>query len=310
MNVMVGKMDDNPAKPMLLHVDFQTVTNSKTTQLTILHACKLLWPDTNIYSKLVLLVSDQAAYMLNAGKELKGMKLIFPRLSHITCIAHAINLVCGSIRKEFFLVNKLFSDLKSWFSHSNKRKRDFKKRTRLAPPPFPIEVRWGSWIKCAIYHRSHLKAIQDHFDSITEPKDSKVLYRIKKILSGQKICNDVIRLTDRYQRIPSIIEKLEKEKLTKDDQLDLLNQVKIMIDKTSHRHILERSLSKNPDLISFTSEDNSFDDRVKRTYAPLTSCSVERSFSVYRSVLRENRTNFTSNNLRSTMLVKCNNFIS
>lgn len=48
MNVMVGKLDDSPTKPMLLHVDFQTVTNSKTIQLAILHACKLLWPDTNI----------------------------------------------------------------------------------------------------------------------------------------------------------------------------------------------------------------------------------------------------------------------
>lgn len=183
-------------------------------------------------------------------------------------------------------------------------KGDFKKRIRLALPHFPIEVQWGSWIKCAIYHRSHLQAIQYYFDTITEPKDSKVLFRIKKIISGQRICNDVFRLTDNYQRIPSVIEKFE-EISKKDDQLDL-SQVQIMIDKTYHRRIFERSLSKNHDLISFLPYDNSFHDRVKRTYASPTSCSMERSFSVHRSVLTENSANFTSNNVRNIMLVQCN----
>lgn len=119
MNVIVGKLENAPSKAMLLYVDNHKVTNNITIQQTILDACQRLWPGTNRGYKLVLLLSDQASYMVKAAEELKKSKVRFPRLSHVTCIVYAISLVCQSITKEFFLVSKLFGYEKKWFSKSN-----------------------------------------------------------------------------------------------------------------------------------------------------------------------------------------------
>ena len=40
-------------------------------------------------------------------------------------------------------------------------------------------------------------------------------------------------------------------------------------------------------------------------FAPLTSCDVERSFSVYNSILTEDRTNFTPENLEMYLICNC-----
>ena len=212
VNIIVGKLDDNVSKPMLLHVDFQTVTNNQTIQTAILDACQILWPTTNRYPNLVLMLSDQAAYMVLAGKELKLMKAIFPNLSHVTCIVHAISLVCNSIMKEFYLVNKLFTLEQRWFQNANKRKRDFKRITKLKLIPTPIQIRWGTWINCANFHRANLTKIHEYFKSC-EQSNSKTLYQLKLILGGEKIGNDIIRLTDKYSEIPNLITKLEAESL-------------------------------------------------------------------------------------------------
>lgn len=40
-------------------------------------------------------------------------------------------------------------------------------------------------------------------------------------------------------------------------------------------------------------------------YAPMTSCDVERSFSIYKNILRDNRTSFTPENLEKYMICNC-----
>jgi hypothetical protein len=41
-------------------------------------------------------------------------------------------------------------------------------------------------------------------------------------------------------------------------------------------------------------------------YAPIQSCDVERSFSMYKNVLADNRTNFTPENLEMYLICHCN----
>ena len=40
-------------------------------------------------------------------------------------------------------------------------------------------------------------------------------------------------------------------------------------------------------------------------YAPMTSCDVERSFSVYKNILTDRRTNFTEYNLEMYIVCNC-----
>ena len=41
-------------------------------------------------------------------------------------------------------------------------------------------------------------------------------------------------------------------------------------------------------------------------YAPVTSCDVERSFSQFKSILRDNRISFTKENLTKYVVTQCN----
>ena len=41
-------------------------------------------------------------------------------------------------------------------------------------------------------------------------------------------------------------------------------------------------------------------------YAPNTSCDVERSFSVYKSMLTDNRKTFEFENFRKSFAIRCN----
>lgn len=40
-------------------------------------------------------------------------------------------------------------------------------------------------------------------------------------------------------------------------------------------------------------------------FAPITSCDVERSFSVYKNILTDKRRNLTENNLEMLLVVNC-----
>lgn len=80
-NIMVGPLDGTKCKAMLINVCFNDDNNNRTVQQAILEACHILWPDKNVYDDLVLIVSDQARYMLLAISQIKQNSLVFPSSS-------------------------------------------------------------------------------------------------------------------------------------------------------------------------------------------------------------------------------------
>lgn len=84
---------------MLLDTVFLEKNDNTAIHRVVLNACKVLWPMQKIYDKLELILSDQAQYMVKAIRELKGQFLMFPNLSHISCLAHASNLVAKKIEE-------------------------------------------------------------------------------------------------------------------------------------------------------------------------------------------------------------------
>jgi hypothetical protein len=53
-------------------------------------------------------------------------------------------------------------------------------------------------------------------------------------------------------------------------------------------------------------EDNSSRDIPYLNYAPITSIDVERSFSVYKTLLSNNRRSFKFENIRKHIIIQCN----
>lgn len=85
MNVLVGKIDGSPSKPVLLSTIFLEKTNNTTVQQAVNQACVTLYGSDIPYEKVWFLISVQAPYMMKAGRRLKEM---FPNLKHVSCLIH------------------------------------------------------------------------------------------------------------------------------------------------------------------------------------------------------------------------------
>ncbi len=82
-----------------------------------------------------------------------GLKSFYPKMLHITCMAHNLHSVCESIRTQFKDIDNLIANVKNIYKKSPYRVNQFKQMTpRLSLPPKPIIIRWATWIEAAIYY--------------------------------------------------------------------------------------------------------------------------------------------------------------
>lgn len=84
----------------------------------------------------------------------------------------------------------------------------------------------------------------------------------------------------------AIQQKLEQVKSKNTDFTKMIDIVKVLTGG-------EADLEMAPNLISAFK------------FAPMTSCDVERSFSIYKNILADNRTNFTPENLEMYLICNC-----
>jgi hypothetical protein len=76
--------------------------------------------DKNIKQDNVLLfITDSAPNMKKAYKN--GLKGFYPKMLHITCMAHGLHHVCGSIRTQFKDIDNLIANVKNIYKKSSYR---------------------------------------------------------------------------------------------------------------------------------------------------------------------------------------------
>ncbi len=115
INVLVGALNGNQSKPMLISTTFVDQTNNKTAFLCLMDTLKMIWPKNTLYDRVWLVVSDQASYML---KSMNGLKEFFPNLHHMTCIVHALHRVCLKISEDSTETNSLIALFKKIMTKS------------------------------------------------------------------------------------------------------------------------------------------------------------------------------------------------
>jgi hypothetical protein len=182
---MVGVLDGNPKKSMLVISKFVTVADHTTVMQCVNDACMLLWPNGIQYNKLLLIVSDQAKYMLKAMERLKNY---FPKLNHVSCLANALSLTCESIRGNCDNVNNFITLMKFALKNSPKRIQKFKDICNKMPPT-PIITRWGSWISTAVFRLDNFDAVKiftkDHLKS-----NAKSIAKLIFLINSEELQNE------------------------------------------------------------------------------------------------------------------------
>lgn len=302
LNILVGKIDGTFSKARLLCSIFLEKTNNTTVQQGVIKACGLLYGSEIPFEKVWFLISDQARYMLLAGK---GLKSTFPNIRHITCLIHALNRVCEFIKGENDLVNKLIAAMKAALSKSHTRRQLYSEICGIPFPPDVIEIRWNTWLEAAFYYATHFSKIELFIHALEN--DSKAVENLKKCMEESEELQEKLFDIHKYKFLTQAIIRLQKTGLTVPEQLLILSSVENKL-RGAVLLKLKSSLSKNPDVDFF--EKLPVDQKIICNYVPMTSADVERSFSIYRYILSERRHRLTESNLSMLNVIQFNNFIS
>ena len=114
---------------------------NKLEERFITESLKLLGGDFS--SNVLVFVTDGARYMLKAGK---ALQVLFPKLIHITCLAHGLNLVAETVQGHYPKVDRLISKGKIFFRKCPSRTLTFREMAKGIPlPPRPAVTRWGNY---------------------------------------------------------------------------------------------------------------------------------------------------------------------
>ncbi|ODM91112.1 hypothetical protein Ocin01_15570 [Orchesella cincta] len=187
-NVVIGALNkDEPSKPHLLMSRELAVTNNSTISQLVLDALVFLWPgqrNEEMSKKFVILLTDGAAYMLRAGKNLKKT---YPELMHVTCLAHGLNRVAETIKDLFPLSNRMMASVKAVFKKAPSRILKYKEfHPNLALSPEPIQTRWGTWLVAADFFAEHFDAIKSTVDSL-DKSDAASIKNAQNLLGMQSL---------------------------------------------------------------------------------------------------------------------------
>lgn len=139
VNVIVGHLDQNCFHhPFLVKCDFVITTDSATMARLVNDTLRMLNANFNA-NNAKLLVTDSAEYVRKCGRDLK---VFYPSLLHITCLAHLLHRICDRIKDFYTDVNSIISSVRKVFLKAPTRRAEYKKcYPNLAFPPEPIVTR-------------------------------------------------------------------------------------------------------------------------------------------------------------------------
>ncbi len=118
-----------------------------------------------------------------------------------------------------------------------------------------------------------------------------------------------IRRINQLSFLPGAITKLESDALNTEKQIEIVNEIlhKLSFDKTLKERF-ENILKRNPDLlyfINFNMVTSSEEEKIF-SFVPLTTVSVERSFSKYKDLLTDKRKNLLQENIERHLIIYFN----
>ena len=103
----------------------------------------------------VCLLSDTARYMTSCTA---ALKLLYPRLCHVTSMAHFLHNCAEKVGNHFQQVDILIAKVKA-MTAKNKIRRN--KLNEIGTSPQPVLTRWGTWLSAAEYYAKNFVKVRD-----------------------------------------------------------------------------------------------------------------------------------------------------
>nr|CAH7714811.1 unnamed protein product [Callosobruchus chinensis] len=182
----------------------------------------ILFSYSSMDVKICVFVSDAAPYMVKAGQ---ALKVFYPKLLHITCLAHGLHRVAEEIRKKFVIVNKLISSTKKVFLKAPSRVQAYKERLpNLALPPEPILTRWGTLLKAVLFYAENFEAIKEVVGQFDSP-EAIAINSSQLAFENPSIKQNIALIATHFSNIPDAIERLETKNLPLCKSLEILEKI-------------------------------------------------------------------------------------
>jgi hypothetical protein len=197
-------------------------------------------------------------------------------------------------------------------------------------PPKPIITRWNTWIIASNYYCENIEIIRKILEKLDDD-DAVSIKEAKKYISKTGIERELAYIKFNFtiltvsitklqeQRLPlveaiNVIENVEKAFQTLQGPIGkaIFNKLNIVTHKNVDLKVLKNisnvlsDINMNTELELGLPEDFSTDDLVYFKFAPITSVDIERSFSMYKTLLSNNRRSFHFENLYKHLIIQCN----
>lgn len=326
-NVVMGTLlSDGPGKIFLLTTEVLEKANYSTITKLFDNAMFLLWPNGIRHNDVLLFLSDAAPYMKKAGDTIK---VLYPKIIHVTCLAHGLHRVAEEVRVNYPKVDKLVSSVKQIFLKAPSRTVLFKTVNPGIPLlPEPILTRWGTWIEATSYYCKYFSKIRDVVRQL-DPINAVSIKKAQNLVNQGSMEPNLIFIDSNYGFLPTKIKQLETQGVKLSETIKEITQTKKKIEEVSSevgvaiqkklRYVLEKNrgfetrmkismiLTVDSESMDGLPEELTGDDLKFYKYAPMTSTDVERSFSRYKNLLSNNRRSFEIENLKKILVVQCNN---
>lgn len=324
-NVIIGTLHaDQPGNIFLLTSEVLERTNHSSIAILFDNALKILWKDEIKRENVLLFVTDAAPYMVKAAE---ALKMFYPKMIHLTCLAHGLHRVAEEIRQNFPEVDKLISNVKKIFLKAPSRVATFKELAPLTPlPPQPVITRWGTWLDAAVYYCENYSIIKNIVNGFN--KDDASSIKIAQELFSNSLSESLAYIKSNFGIISSAITRLEAASLEIHESIEIVRSVERSVQQShgivgdSVKRKLQNVLNRNGGFrlvckindvlrgegMSTLQDECTFDssDLTLFKFAPITSCDVERSFSFYKNVLSDHRRSFKPDALKMNLVVHFN----
>ena len=326
-NVVIGTLEsDRNGSTYLLTTEILDRVNHSTICGLFENSMLLLWPNGILRENIMLFLTDAAPYMVKAAS---GLQYFYPKMIHITCVAHGLHRVAEEIRQFYPKVELLISNVKKVFLKSPFRVQLFKDvAPQLSLPPRPIITRWGTWLNAVNYYCDNFETLSNVIKKL-DGNESVCVRIAQECFNDINIASDLAYIKASFQLLAKTITQLEEKGQPLNTSIghivkigDALKSSQGPIGECIFKKFLKvfnknsgfTKISKINDILNGNSstmasvyEEFSPTDIEFFKYAPITSVDVERSFSIFKNLLTDNRRSFTFENLRMTFVVHCNN---
>ena len=152
-----------------------------------------------------LLLSDAAKYMIAVGITIKSL---YPKLFHVTCVAHLLYNCAMKIKSHFEDVDQLIAKVKVVTIKNKTKQANF---SAIGYPPQPVPTRWGSWLSAVLHYAKNLPEVKAIVKSFV---GSGILVTQAKVsLQKRGLAGQLLKIKDQYECLVKLIEKIRQTAL-------------------------------------------------------------------------------------------------